>query len=152
MKRRKPAPIPRSLFTASVLSAALLAGSAAHADPAAYFSKSQVHAGKKAYAQNCAACHGSSLQGGAGPALQGSKFASSLKFGNMSSTQLYDFISQHMPKNNPGGLSEKHYLQIYSYILSRNGFSSGQSDLTKKGLKKIKLLPFPGQEHANKSQ
>ena len=153
MNRRKPAPISRRLLAASVLSFAFLAGNAAYADSSsAYFSKSQVQAGKKAYAQNCAACHGSSLQGGAGPALEGSKFESSLSFGNMSSTQLYDFIAQHMPKNDPGSLSEKHYLQIYSYVLSRNGFSSGQADLTKKDLKKIKLLPLPDQKKSSNSQ
>ena len=152
MRRHKSAPIPRSFLSASILSCVLLAGGAAYAGPATYFSKSQVQAGKKAYAQNCAACHGSSLQGGAGPALEGSKFESSLKFGNMSSKQLYEFIAQHMPKNDPGSLSESHYLQIFSYILSQNGFPSGQADLTKKDVKKIKLLPLPDQKHASGNQ
>lgn len=117
---------------------------AAFAAKSGHFTDQQAKAGEQVYKSKCAVCHGSRMQGGAGPALKGSKFASSVKFGNLSASQLYDFISTHMPKTNPGGLTQKQYLHVFAYILSQNGFSSGKKPLDKKAIKRINLLPLPG--------
>lgn len=116
----------------------------APASTQAYFTQHQVEAGKHVFNANCAPCHGSRLQGGAGPALEGKKFESSLNFAHYDAPGLYDFISTHMPKNDPGGLSQQKYIEVFSYILSRNGFHSGGKALDKNSLNEIKLLPLPG--------
>ena len=139
---------------AAALALASLGGLAsAHAGRAGHFTHKQVKAGHAVYSGQCAECHGSKLQGSAGPALHGSQFESNLKFGNMSAKQLYDFISQHMPKTDPGSLSKSQYLDVFAYILSQNGFSAGSKPLAKDAIKKIKLLPLPssGKKSAKQS-
>lgn len=134
--RKTPRWIVAGLAVA-LMSAPAFAGSAGH------FTQQQATQGKNVYNGNCSQCHGSRLQGGAGPALHGTKFQKSMKFGNYDASGLYDFISTHMPKTNPGGLSQKQYLEVFSYILSRNGFSAGGKPLDKNSIGKIKLLPLP---------
>ena len=108
-----------------------------------FFTDSQAESGRQTYTRHCAMCHGSNLQGQAGPALAGRKFASSLKFGKMSTPQLFDFIAKHMPKNNPGSLSQKQDIDVLAYLLAQNGFSSGHNPLDKSTLDQIDLLPLP---------
>jgi mono/diheme cytochrome c family protein len=126
----------------AVLAAALLT-SPAYAEAQGYFTQQQVQQGRQVFSANCSQCHGSRLQGGAGPALKGKNFAASMKFGNYDASSLYHFISTHMPKTDPGGLSQKKYIEVFSYILSQNGFTPGNKTLDKKSIGKIKLLPLP---------
>ncbi len=143
-----PAPAAAPVRRACRAAAAGLALAALAATPAlareAHFTDQQASDGQAVYKQNCAMCHGTSLQGGAGPALAGDKFSSSLQFSKMSATQLFDFISKHMPKNNPGELGHDKYVQVFAYILSKNGFPAGDTQLDEKELKKVDLLPLPG--------
>lgn len=118
--------------------------STASAASSGHYTSQQAKSGQKIYSANCSSCHGSNLQGGAGPALAGSAFAQSLKFSNMSATQLFNFISEHMPANNPGSLSHKQYLKVVAYLLSKNGYPSGNKKLTEDALKQVNLLPYPG--------
>jgi mono/diheme cytochrome c family protein len=131
------------MLAASIALLALL-GLPALADRQAYFTEQQVQQGKQVFNANCSQCHGSRLQGGAGPALKGKKFASSMEYANYDAAGLYDFISVHMPKTDPGGLSQTQYIEVFSYILSQNGFPSGGKPLDKNSLSGIKLLPLPG--------
>ena len=108
-----------------------------------HYTEQQAQAGHQVYAGRCSACHGAHLQGDAGPALKGRKFESSLEFGHMSAKQLYDLISKHMPKNDPGSLSQHQYLAVLAYLLKQNGFATGGSALDKKALDQITLLPLP---------
>lgn len=125
-----------------VVAAALTAEAAAVTR--SYSTQQQVDAGQQVYAQNCAKCHKSSLEGGAGPALKGPDFASNLQFSQLTGQKLFDFISKQMPLNKPGKLTEQQYLQVYSYILSQNGFPTGSQELTKDKLGQVQLLPLPG--------
>lgn len=133
----------RSLPLAAFALAMMTAQPQALAARSGHFTGQQVSSGKSVYSGHCARCHGANLQGGAGPALQGSKFNNSLKYGNMSSKQLYSFIAKHMPKNDPGSLDKKQYLQVYAYLLSKNGFSAEGKALAESAIGKIKLLPLP---------
>ena len=80
---------------------------------------SQIQAGWTAYATHCAACHGSSLDGGAGPALNRSglhnRFPTAL--------DLYVYIKERMPVDGvgPGGLSDADYLALTAAILDDRG-------------------------------
>ncbi|HEX7711988.1 MAG TPA: PQQ-binding-like beta-propeller repeat protein [Sphingomonadaceae bacterium] len=93
------------------LGAASLAGAQAGNDANA--------AGAKAYADNCATCHGAGLQGGEGPALAGEQFLAS--WGGHNAGELLSFIKSAMPPSNPGGLDAKTYVAITRFILARNG-------------------------------
>jgi cytochrome c oxidase subunit 2 len=78
-------------------------------------------AGKTVYASNCAICHGSNGEGGAGPALWGSnatlgQYSGVTLFKN-NAQDLLNFISTKMPLTAPGSLSSQQYLELLAYIL-----------------------------------
>jgi mono/diheme cytochrome c family protein len=108
------------------------------------YTEAQTNKGAQIYSQFCSSCHGANLQGQAGPALAGQAFAKSLSFSKMSATQLYHFISSQMPANDPGSLSQDQYEKVLAYILSKNGYPSGQTPLSENTLSKVDLLPRPG--------
>lgn len=131
------------LLAALVAIAMPALASGAQQDGGPYFSKDQASAGKTVYKNECSECHSGDLSGESGPALAGSKFADSLDYSGMSARQLYDFISEHMPKKEPGSLSDKEYREVFAYILCSNGFKPGDTALEDATLDKIKLLPLP---------
>lgn len=91
------------------------------------FTEEQVEAGAETYAQNCAQCHGSELQGtAANPALVGETF-----LGEWDTVwALFDYTRQNMPLTNPGSLSDTAYAEITAHVLAENGFSAGDQELT----------------------
>lgn len=129
------------------MAAGLLAASIAAA-PMAFahgdYTQAQAKRGGQAYSNHCEECHGSSLQGGAGPALAGKSFAGTLSYSKMSAAQLHHFIASQMPYNAPGSLSQKQYFAILAYILEKNGYPAGSKPLNKKTISDVKLLPYPG--------
>ncbi len=90
------------------------------------FTPSQVAAGAKAYAQNCASCHGAKLNGVSAPALSGA----TSPIAQQSVVEVYEYVSQQMPMTAPGSLSKAQYLSILAFILAKNGHSSGTHPLT----------------------
>jgi len=115
------------------------------------YTSAQSMAGQKIFNRSCSMCHGSDLQGQAGPALAGPAFAKSLQFSKMSASQLYGFISKQMPANDPGSLTKDQYLQVLAYILSKNGYASGETPLSKDTVSKIDLLPYPSSGSNNQA-
>jgi polar amino acid transport system substrate-binding protein len=107
------------------------------------YSAAQAETGKTVYATHCARCHGAALKGGAAPALIGEPFARSLDVDHMTAPQLYDFITSHMPRNEPGFLSDAQYLAALAYLLSANGYPSGGTPLAKETLRSLALRPHP---------
>lgn len=97
-----------------------------HAQTQASFAAEQAAAGKQAYAQNCARCHGEHLDDGEfGPALSGRTFS-----GRWSQQPLADLFTKtrtSMPPDAPGSLPEEKYIDILAYVLSQNGVSPGTS-------------------------
>ena len=108
------------------------------------YTSAQSVAGQKIFNHSCSTCHGADLQGQAGPALAGPAFAKSLQFSKMSASQLYGFISKQMPANDPGSLTKNQYLRVLAYILSKNGYPSGQTPLSKSTLSQVNLFPNSG--------
>jgi PQQ-dependent dehydrogenase (methanol/ethanol family) len=88
----------------------------------ATFTASQAASGAAVYAQSCAQCHGTSLQGQSGPQLKGASFNS----GYPSPSKLYNFIRTQMPYNAPGSLSATQYQDVTAYLLQQNGRLGGQ--------------------------
>jgi mono/diheme cytochrome c family protein len=68
------------------------------------FSAGQVARGHATYAQRCMSCHGTSLEGGAGPPLGGTVFASHWLTGRYSVADLHFIISTSMPLPTPASL------------------------------------------------
>lgn len=111
-----------------------------------YYENNQAKLGKQLFSESCASCHGSDLSGQSGPALTGKDFVSYLKFTKISAKQLLAFMESQMPYQAPGSLSKSDYINIFSYILSVNGYKSGKVALDEDNVGCISMLPHP---HAN---
>jgi alcohol dehydrogenase (cytochrome c) len=101
------------------------------------YTSAQASRGATVYTQYCAECHGANLQGESGPALSGEVLRQT--YGAGTAAQLYDFISRQMPQNSPGSLSQQQYLDVTAYILSRNGFPSGNAPLNVASLGQVRM-------------
>ena len=108
------------------------------------FTKAQADAGSRVYTSHCARCHGARLEGGMGPPLAGEAFVRTLDVDSTTAPQLYDFITSHMPRHQAGILTDQQYLRAFAFILSANGYPSGQKALTKQTLNTVELRPYPG--------
>jgi PQQ-dependent dehydrogenase (methanol/ethanol family) len=127
-----------------LLAAALLAVSSAGAQTKASGGRTSAQAlrGATVYAQSCMMCHGANLQGGSGPPLAGKPFG--LAYGGGTAAPLYDFISHQMPQDKPGSLSQRQYLDVTAYILSRNGITTGNTPLRIRSLGQVSLADTRG--------
>jgi mono/diheme cytochrome c family protein len=94
------------------------------------FTAAQASSGSSLFAAKCSACHGSQLEGGAGPALTGPNFKTlSTKVGaNVS--DIFGYMTTNMPMNAPASLTHDQYVSIMSFILSKNGYHAGGAALT----------------------
>jgi alcohol dehydrogenase (cytochrome c) len=106
-------------FAAVLAGGFLIVSAASHAQGGG-FTAAQASAGATVYAAHCAQCHGTNLQGGAGPALAGPSFQTSLKTTYTSAATLEDFIQKQMPANAPGSLSHQQYVNVTAFVLARN--------------------------------
>jgi hypothetical protein len=84
------------------------------------YSREQWMRGRDVYAGLCAGCH---------PAIThvGPMFTTSWAGKKLS--DLFGFLRERMPKNDPGSLSEQEYVDVMSYMLRLNGMPSGVEEL-----------------------
>lgn len=92
--------------------------------------------GGNVFADRCARCHGSSGQGGVGPAIVGEQ-ANLDKYQNAG--LLFQDVSTRMPRNAPGQLSQEEYMQVVSHLLLQNSFVSAGTAFNSEELAKIQL-------------
>ena len=92
-----------------------------------WFTQAQAAHGHQLFNNNCAQCHRPDLTGAAGPALVGPEFLA--KWGNKPLSDLYQFEHQYMPAVNPGSVPPDQLWAITAYILQKNGFAAGATDL-----------------------
>jgi alcohol dehydrogenase (cytochrome c) len=95
------------------------------------FTSAQAAQGQQVYAGQCQSCHGAELQGVSGPPLAGSGFLAKWANGQHPLGDLYTVIAKQMPLTAPGSLTEKQYLDVTAYILSKNGYQPSSTALTK---------------------
>lgn len=108
------------------LAMVLAAPAPAQSPPA--FTAAQAEAGRTAYAQHCAACHGDTLQGGQfGPTLKGRAFQA--KWGGAGLDELYSYVKRSMPPAAVGQLGETTYASILARMMADNGVAAGQAAL-----------------------
>lgn len=84
------------------------------------FTAAQAARGGELYALNCASCHSPATH--ASPAFVA-------KWTGHPLAELYQYMNQEMPKENPGGLSAKEYTLVLAYLLKMNGMPTGRSEL-----------------------
>jgi S-disulfanyl-L-cysteine oxidoreductase SoxD len=92
------------------------------------YSPAQAGRGQAQYRTHCASCHGDAMNGGdSAPALAGGNFLAN--WNGQSAGDLFSRIKTTMPLDAPASLSAPTVSDIEAFILSRNGFPAGQSDL-----------------------
>jgi mono/diheme cytochrome c family protein len=94
------------------------------------FSAAQVSAGSKAFQQYCSTCHGTNLEGGAGPALSGPNFQTLNDKVHAKVGDIFTYMTTNMPMNAPASLTHDQYTTIMAFILSKNGYHASGSPLT----------------------
>lgn len=94
------------------------------------FTKAQSAAGRKAYREHCAICHGARLEGkDISPSLTGSRFDQAWRG---KSADVLSFHLRRMPPEGiaqAGSLNEEAYTNILAYVLHSNDFQPGKSEL-----------------------
>jgi polar amino acid transport system substrate-binding protein len=104
------------------------------------YTAAQAAAGAKEYEANCASCHGAELEGGAGPALTGPNLRTLAKNTHLTVGDMFAFLAQQMPLNEPATLKHSQYVDIMAYILKRNGYPAGTKPLAYDDAMKSKVM------------
>ena len=103
------------------------------------YTDAQATKGQILFYENCAECHGASLEGNFGPALAGDG-------GNVqweTVTYVWTYMTEHMPAGNANGLRHDEYLEIMAFLLKMHGNPAGASALTAKAATASKALMGP---------
>jgi len=92
------------------------------------YTKEQAKRGEALYAEQCASCHGLTMNGGEmAPPLTGGEFSSN--WNGLTLGDLFDRIRTTMPANAPGQLNREKTADILAGILSVNQFPAGLAEL-----------------------
>lgn len=92
------------------------------------YTAAQADSGHLLYGQQCASCHGDSLEGrDDAPALAGIDFLSN--WNGLTLGDLSERIRKTMPKDKPGTLSHETITGVLAYMLNFNGFPAGKAEL-----------------------
>jgi mono/diheme cytochrome c family protein len=93
------------------------------------YAQEQASRGKALYGQQCASCHGSTLDGsGTAPPLAGADFKGN--WNGQTTDDLFEKIQTTMPADQPGKLSRQQNADILAFLFMSNGFPAGSKDLT----------------------
>jgi len=92
------------------------------------FSAAQADRGKALFAQSCATCHGTGLEGGpGGPPLTGVAFLRHWE--RQPGDGLLNFMQAKMPPTGPGSVGLPGYADLLAFILKSNGGTPGPAEL-----------------------
>jgi hypothetical protein len=87
---------------------------------AGVYTREQANLGRDLYAGMCRSCHSEASH-------TGDTFASF--WAGRPLSDLFAFVSQRMPKNEPGSLSQDEYTQVVAHLLRLNGMPAGFEEL-----------------------
>ena len=115
----------RIVVSAACLLAALTSSSAAQQSPQrstlkGVYTEAQATKGKDVYSGLCMSCHPAGIH-------SGTSFLTA--WGGRPLWELYGYISERMPKNEPASLPADEYAQIVAYLLKLNGMPAGAQEL-----------------------
>jgi S-disulfanyl-L-cysteine oxidoreductase SoxD len=105
------------------------------------YTEAQAKRGETGYAQACASCHGPDLSGvDAAPSLTGPEFLA--EWNDQTVDDLFERARTTMPADAPGSLSRQQYIDIVAFVLAKNGFPTGETELptVNPPLKEIKIV------------
>lgn len=101
----------------------------------------QATRGQELYAERCEVCHGVGLEGAdVNPPLAGSRFLA-----NWNSQSVRDLTTRTrttMPLDDPGSMSASETADVIAYVLQKNDFAAGDSELprTSQGQQAILII------------
>jgi S-disulfanyl-L-cysteine oxidoreductase SoxD len=104
------------------------------------YTSEQGKRGETLYANECASCHGTALNGGeSAPPLTGGEFFSN--WDGLTVGDLFERIRTTMPADHPGKLTREQDADVLAFMLSVNRFPAGKSELDHRTevLKQIRL-------------
>jgi mono/diheme cytochrome c family protein len=85
------------------------------------YTAAQAARGKDIYAGNCRSCHTPETHTGA---------TFNAIWNRRPLADLYSFIRERMPKNDPGSLSDQEYADVLAYVLLMNRMPAGRVELS----------------------
>jgi mono/diheme cytochrome c family protein len=92
------------------------------------FTREQVERGRTVHNAQCARCHGETLGGGENsPALVDNVFFTF--WDGKTVGALVEYTRTTMPSDGPGRISRKRCIDLAAFLLSENGFPSGDREL-----------------------
>ena len=98
------------------------------------YTAAQAERGKATFDVSCSRCHNSDLSGSdRGPTLVSEKFLATWMDGSLE--PLFSFIRDMMPQGSANIVSDDTKADILAYILQRNSFPPGKTELTANGAK-----------------
>ena len=139
-------PATRTTSSAVALATLLVSGAltgalAAQADNSktiadGVYSAAQAERGEARFKTSCSSCHTPG-------AFAGGAFAD--RWNGQTMGEVFEFVSNAMPENDPGGLSAEEYANVLAFFLKVNGYKLGDSDLPSQAaeLKAFKIVPVP---------
>ena len=93
------------------------------------FTGAQAERGRVGYDAHCAECHGEGLGGGEmAPGLTGVAFR--FRWRGLKVADIYDSVESTMPPEEPGTLGDEAYIDVVAFLLSANGYPTGDRELT----------------------
>jgi mono/diheme cytochrome c family protein len=92
------------------------------------YTERQARRGEAAFAQSCASCHAEDLRGrSTAPSLVEESFT--FLWGNLTVGELFSRTREKMPSDKPGSLPAEKYADIVAFLLQKNGFPAGATEL-----------------------
>ena len=98
------------------------------------YTEAQAKRGSDVYASMCTACHTPESH-------TGTVFYS--WWAGLPLSEMFAYISETMPQDNPGALSRREYLQVVTYLLEMNGMPKGAQELALDSLETIRFDTVP---------
>ena len=127
-----------STVSLTVLLAGALSAAAAAEDPRTIvdrvYSVAQAERGEQRFKVSCSSCHTPSSFGDGTLAE---------RWSGQTMAEVFEFVSNAMPENDPGGLKKEEYADVLAYILRINAYPAGYDELPtdRDALKKLEIAP-----------
>jgi mono/diheme cytochrome c family protein len=104
------------------------------------YTGAQAKRGEAIYAERCASCHAPDLSGmDQAPALADSEFRT--EWNDLSMSDLFERTRISMPADNPGSLDRKQVADVLAFVLQKNDFPAGASEMPAES-DQLKALTF----------